>query len=84
MDKKLKCPNCGVKSVIIEPNEPIGRCHLCGKEVSEQITKVIGNFEIIQRVTPRNFRFLEFTVDLKKYEVEENGDTATIKIYEEG
>ena len=84
MDKKLKCQNCGVKSAVYDPQTKKGRCHICGKEVTEYSTEILGNFEVKQHITNENFRFLEFKVDLKKYKIEEKGDRAIITIIEDG
>lgn len=84
MDKKLKCQNCGVKSAVYDPQSKTGRCHICGKEVTEYSTEILGNFKVVQKITKKNFRFIEFKVDLKKYKIEEKGDMATITIFEDG
>ena len=86
LDKKLICPDCGVKSAVFDFEKKGGRCHICGKEVAELSTEIIGNFDVIQKITNENFRFLEFKVDLKKYKIEEKEKTGkvTITIYEDG
>ena len=84
MDKKLVCPKCGTKSAIFNPVTKSGKCHICGNEVLEKKSEIIGNFDLSQGIGNDQFRFIQIKVDSKKYKIEDKGEFVEITITEKG
>ncbi|MHA1727632.1 MAG: hypothetical protein ACTSWY_02740 [Promethearchaeota archaeon] len=80
--KKIFCGKCGVKSAIFNPATNKGKCHICGQEVDENKIEVVGQYNIFQDQTGEYIRFLKIETEPGKYEIEEKGNSVTIKIFE--